>query len=171
MFHMPKESGYNAITQPIPASEIIRDLTSYLTTKQQPSEICFAGTGDPLLELDTVLAVRESLPATIPIRAHTNGLFEDPEFVAASLANAAFSGLSINLNSASPSVYEKIMFGSHIPPFHNPHDKVLSFAEKAIQRSLNVTFTAVSHPDVDLHAVEELAIQFGAGFKQRSYLI
>ncbi|GMI24689.1 hypothetical protein TeGR_g364 [Tetraparma gracilis] len=168
-FAVPPSSGYSPLSEPAPLPELAAALSSRLAQPPPPREVCFAGTGDPLQALPALLELRPLIPPPVPVRVHTNGLLPAPASVAFALSRAAVSAVTVNLNSADPARYERLMFPGGPPPFPNPHGRALAFARACVGEGLAVTLTAVKRPGVDLEAFRDLAGEIGADVKERSW--
>jgi hypothetical protein len=173
-FAVPPAAGYEPLEEPAPLPELKAALSERLA--QPPSsdsfiisEVCFAGTGDPLQALPALLELRPLIPPPVPVRVHTNGLLPAPASVAAALSRAAVYAVTINLNSADPARYERLMFPGEPPPFPDPHGRALAFARACVGEGLAVTLTAVKRPGADLEAFRHLAGEIGAHAKERSW--
>jgi len=129
--------------------------------------ITFAGLGEPLLRLETLLEtvrlVKESNHG-VPFRVVTNGLV-GPE-VAEALKGGGVKQVTVALAAHTPPLYEKLM----APQDGRGFGDVCAFVDACAQAGLLVECTAVEAPGVNKDATRKLAMSLGAAeFRVRSY--
>jgi len=178
-FTMPPASNF----QPLPPSfdpeldDLLSDLHTYLKAAQQPpAAIIFAGSGEPLLRLPEICALSKTIPETIPLRVHTNGLFVAPAPILQTLLDHRITAITVALNTHEAAIYNDIMFpnATHIiltPSLPNPFATVSNFIRTAARLDFEVTATCVLSPNVDPAKTEAYAKELSpkVAFKTRSY--
>ena len=144
-----------------------------------PSELCFAGAGEPLLRLraleEVAGLVREQQP-NLAMRINTNGLVLGSEAadVVQRLQKSGITGASIALMTSDSTQYSELMKPDSIrlsPAFSIPMGlkEVTAFASACISAGLEVECTAVERPGVDIEAAKSLAETLGASFRARTW--
>ncbi|VVB86867.1 7-carboxy-7-deazaguanine synthase [uncultured archaeon] len=160
--------GYNLRLSREPAlSEIIRELSN--TDLQKYSEVVFTGLGEPLVRLDEVLEITRWLSARgMPVRLDTIGhakLLYPERKVAQELAEAGMKIVSISLNAPDEKTYNELC----IPKLKNAYVKMLEFAREVTKTRMELRFTVVNLPAVDIDRCGEIAKEYRADFKVRGY--
>lgn len=134
---------------------------------EEDGGLVFAGDGEPLLRekvlLQSVRLIKEKRHG-VQTRITTNGLF--PPGVAADLGEAGVNRVTIQLMSADPQQYQRLL---------EPEDGkglgvVCAFIEKLVEVGVEVEVTAVQRPEVNIGDVRALAMALGAvSFRARSF--
>jgi 4Fe-4S single cluster domain len=153
--------------------------------QQDPSlQIVFAGEGEPLLRLSTLLRLAHSIKqesSTSTVRITTNGLVPELETrgaaatpssdnnetietaTARSLAGAGVRSLSVALMTHDPDQYEEIMqpvlVATDNPHRRRPHDRVCDMIRAGLTAGLEVEVTAVEAPLVSRSGLERFAAE------------
>jgi len=151
--------------------------------------VVFAGLGDPLLRLDTLLEAAEGIRDVVPgvaLRVSTNGLVPAAaaQEVAVALHTAGIDEVTVALNAADPASYAAQMLTppAYAPPyFESASDAIgetggagfseaCAFVVALSESGVPVTATCVAKPGVDTAACRTLAFALGAtAFKERSW--
>ncbi|KAK3280471.1 hypothetical protein CYMTET_11695 [Cymbomonas tetramitiformis] len=145
--------------------------------------VVFAGFGEPLLRVDTLLdtvnLVKEEQNG-VPFRINTNGLFFDDDDVITKLLDSGLvavgdddmrretriQSISVFLPSNNAATYAEIMQ----PPEGKSLLDAIGFIASLAEAGVHVECTAVEHPAVDLALTENLAMALGASsFRTRTY--
>jgi 4Fe-4S single cluster domain len=144
--------------------------------QQDPSlQVVFAGEGEPLLRLSTLLRLAQSIKhesSASAIRITTNGLVPEVEppgnetietATARSLAGAGVRSLSVALMTHDPDQYEEIMqpvlVATDNPKRRRPHDRVCDMIRAGLTAGLEVEVTAVEAPLVSKSSLERFAAE------------
>ena len=119
----------------------------------------FAGTGEPLLRLDTVLRAAELIKERrhgVPLRLNTTSLgYDDPEgTLPKTLQEAGIDTVSIFLPSAEPKQYQALMSATLAVP--------CTFMSACADAELKVRVVTVAAPDIDVERIRKLAMSLGA---------
>jgi len=160
--------GYNLrlLREPV-LSEIINELQQADLSKYR--EVVFTGLGEPLLRLDDVLKITEWLTYRgIPTRLDTIGharLLYPGRNVARELADAGMKVISISLNAQDEETYNQLCH----PKSRNAYKKMLEFARDVSNAGMELRFTVVDLPVVDVAKCRELSREYCADFKVRGY--
>lgn len=135
--------------------------------------VTFCGYGEPLLELDLVIALSKFIKENYPevkIRINTNGH-----------ANAIYKrditselvGLidefSISLNASNETLYNEICR----PKIENAYNEMLLFAKKCIEKGFKTTLSVVTNfknYDINIQECEQIAKDIGAIFRNRAWI-
>lgn len=161
------------------AEQVASEVARVLADGAQPTEVVFAGAGEPLLKLRALEGaaglIREQ--SAIPMRLNTNGLVPKSEVVdtVRQLKDAGLSGVTVALATADPQQYIELMKPEPIrlsPVFSIPlgHAEVCSFVSVCAAAGLKVECTAVAAPGVQIEATEALAHNLGANsFRSRTF--
>ncbi len=160
--------GYNLRLSREPAlSEIIEQLSQTELSKYR--EVVFTGMGEPLVRLDDVLEITKWLTVRgIPTRLDTIGharLMYPDRNVARELADAGMKVISISLNAQDEEKYNQLCD----PKFRKAYTKMLEFARDISRTRMELRFTVVDLPVVDIDKCREIARLYCANFKVRSY--
>jgi TatD family-associated radical SAM protein len=133
-------------------------------------DVAIVGFGEPLLNLDAVLAsIRRVKELTdIPIRLNTNGqalLLHPTRDVAKELAEVGLDRIQISLNAQDPDTYLRLCQ----PKLgRGAFESILEFAEQC-QPLMKVELSAVDIPGVDIDACRGIAERLGVGFRVRVF--
>ncbi len=160
--------GYNLRLSREPAlSEIIKELLKVDLSKY--SEVVFTGLGEPLIRLDDVLEITRWLAARgMPVRLDTIGhaaLLCPGRKVAQELAGAGVKIVSISLNAQDEKTYNQLC----TPKYRNSYAKMLEFAGDVSKAGMELRFTVVNLPAVDIDRCREIAKEYCADFRIRGY--
>ncbi|GFO97316.1 radical SAM domain protein [groundwater metagenome] len=160
--------GYNLRLSREPAlSDIIKELSSIELSKYR--EVVFTGLGEPLVRLDDVLEITRWLSTRgMPVRLDTIGhakLLYPGRKVAQELAEAGMKIVSVSLNAQDEKTYNELC----IPKFKNGYTKMLEFARDVSKTGMELRFTVVNLPAVDIPKCREIAKEYCADFKVRGY--
>jgi 4Fe-4S single cluster domain len=148
--------------------------------QQDPSlQVVFAGEGEPLLRLSTLLRLAQCIKqesSKSALRITTNGLVPELETLgtpsdnhetletatARSLAGAGVRSLSVALMTHDPDQYEEIMQPvdtADNPDRRRPHDRVCDMIRASLAAGLDVEVTAVEAPLVSKSSLERFAAE------------
>lgn len=160
--------GYNLrLTAEPVLSDIIKELSN--VDLQKYSEVVFTGLGEPLLRLDDVIEITRWLVARgMPVRLDTIGhaRLQYPERkVAQELADAGMKIVSVSLNAHDEETYNRLC----APKSRNAYSRMLEFARDVSKTGMELRFTVVNLPSVDIDRCGEIAKEYSAGFKVRGY--
>ncbi|GMH90388.1 hypothetical protein TrVE_jg12282 [Triparma verrucosa] len=176
-FVMPESSNFSKLPDGYsPKPDQIVSAVNQLWTSDEFDDtgVTFAGAGDPLLELDTLISSANLLKSTNPsksltFRVNTNGLFLSPSSLASSLSSASITQVTVALNYATPSEYDSNMS----PPEPTSFKTVCEFIEAFVEHDGidKVTATCVDNGRVDVERVRSFAVDdLGVDeFKVRTY--
>ncbi len=160
--------GYNLRLSKEPSlSQILKELSNIELSKYK--EAVFTGLGEPMVRLDDVLEITKWLTARgIPVRLDTIGhaklLYPDRN-VARELAEAGMKIVSISLNAQDEDTYNQLC----APKSRNAYEKMLEFANEVSKAGMELRFTVVNLPMVDIAKCREIAQAYCADFKVRGY--
>ncbi|MBU4076381.1 MAG: TatD family nuclease-associated radical SAM protein [Euryarchaeota archaeon] len=160
--------GYNLrLTAEPVLSDIIKELSE--VDLQKYSEVVFTGLGEPLVRLDEVLEITGWLAARgMPVRLDTIGharLLYPERKVAQELADAGMKIVSVSLNAHDEETYNRLC----APKSRNAYSRMLEFARDVSKTGMELRFTVVNLPAVDIDRCREIAKEYSAGFKVRGY--
>ncbi len=148
-------------------SDVIKELSNVELSKY--NEVVFTGFGEPLVRLDEVIEITRWLSARgMPVRLDTIGharLMYPKRNVAAELADAGMKVVSISLNAQDEKTYNELC----IPKYKNAYNKMLEFAKDVSKAGIELRFTVVNLPSVDIPRCMEIAKEYCADFKVRGY--
>ena len=133
-------------------------------------DVAIVGFGEPLLNLDAVLAairrVKELTDA--PIRMNTNGqalLLYPSRDVASELAEAGLDRIQISLNAPDPDTYLQLCQ----PKLgRGAFESIIEFTEEC-KPLMRVELSAVDLPGVDIDACRGIAERLNVGFRVRVF--
>ena len=133
-------------------------------------DVAIVGFGEPLLNLDAVLAairrVKELTDA--PIRMNTNGqalLLHPSRDVANELAEAGLDRIQISLNAPDPDTYLQLCQ----PKLgRGAFESIIEFTEEC-KPLMRVELSAVDLPGVDIDACRGIAERLNVGFRVRVF--
>jgi len=160
--------GYNLRLSKEPSlPEIIKELSDLELSNYK--EVVFTGLGEPLVRLDNVLEITKWLTTRgIPVRLDTIGhaklLYPDRN-VAEELAESGMKVVSISLNAQDAETYNQLCDPKYIRAYEN----MLEFAKDVSKSGMELRFTVVNLPVVDVEKCREIAKEYCAEFKVRSY--
>ncbi len=160
--------GYNLRLSKEPKlSEIITELSELDLSKY--GEVVFTGFGEPLVRLDDVIEITKRLMMRgIPVRLDTIGhaklLYPDRD-VALELAEAGMKVVSVSLNAQDADTYNQLCD----PKYIKAYQKMLEFAKDVSNAGMELRFTVVALPVVDIEKCKKIAKEYGADFKVRGY--
>ncbi len=160
--------GYNLrlVKEPI-LSEIIKQLSNI--ELQKYNEVVFTGLGEPLVRLDEVLEITRWLSARgMTVRLDTIGhakLLYPERKVAKELADAGMKIVSVSLNAQDEETYNSLC----VPKYRNSYSKMLEFAGDVSKSGIELRFTVVNLPAVNIPECREIAKEYCADFKVRGY--
>ncbi len=160
--------GYNLRLSNEPAlSDIIKELSSVELSKYR--EVVFTGLGEPLVRLDDVLEITRWFAARgMPVRLDTIGhakILYPERKVAQELADAGMKIVSVSLNAHDEETYNRLC----IPKSRNAYSSMLEFARDVSKAGMELRFTIVNLPAVDIPKCREIAKEYWADFKIRGY--
>ncbi len=160
--------GYNLrLTKEPVLSDIIKELSE--VELQKYSEVVFTGLGEPLVRLDDVLEITRWLAARgMPVRLDTIGharLLYPERKVAQELADAGMKIVSVSLNAHDEETYNRLC----APKSRNAYSRMLEFARDVSKAGMELRFTVVNLPAVDIDRCREIAKEYCADFKVRGY--
>jgi len=133
-------------------------------------DVAIVGFGEPLLNLDAVLAAIRKLKelTDAPIRMNTNGqalLLHPTRNIPDELATAGMSRIQISLNAPDPDTYLQLCQ----PKLgRGAFESILEFTEQC-KPLMKVELSAVDIPGVDIDACKGIADRLGVGFRVRVF--
>jgi TatD family-associated radical SAM protein len=148
--------------------ELVRAIEE--TWNSKFDDVAIVGFGEPLLNLDAVLAaIRKIKELTdVPIRMNTNGqalLLHPTRDVAQELADAGMNRIQISLNAPDPDTYLQLCQ----PKLgRGAFESILEFTEQC-KPLMKVELSAVDIPGVDIDACRGIADRLGVGFRVRVF--
>ncbi len=160
--------GYNLrLTKEPTVSETIKELSNVLLS--QYNEVVFTGFGEPLVRLDDVLEItkwlkKKGMQVRLDTIGHAKLLYPDRK-VAEELADAGMDIVSISLNAHDEDSYNRLC----APKFKNAYQKMLEFARDVSNAGMELRFTIVNLPVVDVEKCREIANKYCGDFKIRGY--
>lgn len=161
--------GFNLVLKQDPSPE---DLVEAIENEWDSKfdDVAIVGFGEPLLNLDAVLAAIRKLKqlTDVPIRLNTDGqarLLYPSRNVASELADAGLNRIQISLNAQDPDTYLRLCR----PKFgRGAFESILEFAEQC-KPLMKVELSAVNIPGVDIEACMGIAERLGVGFRVRVF--
>jgi TatD family-associated radical SAM protein len=175
-FKLPETSGFQLLDNEPTANDIFDivdssfELGKISVGSMESDEITFAGCGEPLLRLETLIESAKLIKDKrhgVPLRVKTNGLIHSSKcnIVASALYEAGIDQISICLISDNPTQYAKIM-----QPIDGTFSDVCSFTIACVEAGIITNCSAIERPDVNITGVRELAKALGAStFTSASY--
>ena len=174
-FMQPLPAGF----EPSPAQVAEAVQQGMKSSSEIPSELCFAGAGEPLIRLraleEAAALIREQQPNLL-MRINTNGLVPQSEAadVATRLHKSGIRAASVALATSDADQYAELMKPESIrlsPAFSLPMglSEVQGFCTACISAGMSVECTAVERPEVDIDSARTLAESLGASFRARSW--
>ena len=174
-FVMPPASGFVPLGDggDATARELVEAMDSFYdsivigSSGEDDPGVVFAGYGEPLLRAETLCdavgRIREKRHG-IRLRVVTNGLVDAS--IAQKLYEVGVQTVSVNLASANPDEYQRLM----APVDGRSHADVLAFVEAAASAGMDVECVTVQTPGVDIVQAKALALALGAvSFRTREY--
>lgn len=160
--------GYNLRLSKEPKlAEIIKELS--ILELSNYKEVVFTGFGEPLVRLDDVLEITKWLTTRgIIVRLDTIGhakLLYPERNVALELAEAGMKTVSISLNAQDAETYNQLCD----PKYIKAYEKMLEFAHDVAKAGMELRFTVVNLPVVDIEKCKMIAEEYCADFKVRGY--
>ena len=160
--------GYNLRLSREPTlSEILKELSQ--SKLSQYEEVVFTGLGEPLVRLDDVIEITKWLKNRgMKVRLDTIGhakLIYPDRNVGEELARAGMNVVSISLNAQDEDTYNRLCN----PKFKNAYEKMLEFAREVSKSGMELRFTVVNLPVVEIERCREIAKEYCADFKVRGY--
>ena len=160
--------GYNLRLSGEPElNDIIKALSKADLSKYR--EVVFTGLGEPLTRLDEVLEITKWLTVRgVHVRLDTTGhasVMYPERNVAQELADSGMKAISISLNAHNAETYNQLCN----PKFKNVYEKMLEFAHDVSKAGIELRFTVVNLPSVDIEKCAEIAKEYCADFKVRGY--
>ena len=161
--------GYNLILKREPeVAEVIgelgrHDLFGY-------DEVVFTGLGEPLSRLDDVLEITRWLKARdVSVRIDTIGhakLQYPNRDVANELKKAGVDEVSVSLNTDDKSTYDQLVRPRR---YKNAYESMKDFSRDLVKEGIDLRFTVLNLPPVDIEKCRQIAEETGALFKVRGY--
>lgn len=160
--------GYNLrLSREPKVQEVIEQLSKQDLSRY--NEVVFTGFGEPLVRLDDVLKITKWLADRgISVRLDTSGhakLIYPDRNVAEELAKAGMKVVSLSLNAQNAEVYNQLCD----PKYIRAYQKMLDFAVDIFESGIDLRFTVVNLPVVDIKKCEKIADKYHAKFKVRHY--
>ena len=174
-FMQPLPVGF----EPSPAQVVEAVEQAMSSKREKPSELCFAGVGEPLIRLraleEAAGLIQQQQPDML-MRINTNGLVPQSEAaaIAKRLHNCGIRAASVAIATADAEQYAELMKPDAIrltPAFTLPlgHEQVTGFIAACVAAGMSVECNAVARPEVDIEAAGALATSLGASFRERSW--
>ncbi len=161
--------GFNLVLKEDPSpQELVKAIEESWDSKFD--DVAIVGFGEPLLNLDAVIAAIRKLKqlTDVPIRMNTDGqahLLYPSRDVADELAEAGLSRIQISLNAQDPDTYFRLCK----PKFgRGAFESILDFVEEC-KPLLKVELSAVDIPGVDIEACRGIADRLGVAFRVREF--
>jgi TatD family-associated radical SAM protein len=160
--------GYNLRLSREPGlSGIIKALSKSDLSKYR--EVVFTGLGEPLVRLDDVIEVTKWLTTRgMPVRLDTSGhaiIMYPGRSVAQELSDSGMKVVSISLNAHNAETYNQLCN----PKSRDAYEKMLEFARDVSNAGMELRFTVVGLPSVDIGKCQDIAKEYCADFKIRGY--
>jgi len=147
------------------ASEFIPAIEAALGERK---ELVICGFGEPTIELAKLLGIaRWAKERGLRVRVNTNGtgsLYHGRDIVPELVG--AVDVLSVSLNTADPRQYREVCRPT-LGKGDEAYAAVRDFIRRSAAAGIETSCTAVSFPEFDLAAVEKLARELGADFRER----
>jgi TatD family-associated radical SAM protein len=160
--------GYNLRLSREPGlSTIIKVLSVPDLSKYR--EVVFTGLGEPLVRLDDVIEVTKWLTTRgMLVRLDTSGhakVMYPGRNVAQELSDSGMKVVSISLNAHNAETYNQLCN----PKSRDAYEKMLVFARDVSNAGMDLRFTVVGLPSVDIEKCQDIAKEYCADFKVRGY--
>lgn len=161
--------GYNLILSREPeVAEVIEELGRHDLSKYD--EVVFTGLGEPLSRLDDVLEITRWLKARdVSVRIDTIGhakLQYPNRDVARELKNAGVDEVSVSLNTDDKATYDQLV---RPRMYRDAYESMKDFSRDLVKEGINLRFTVLDLPSVDIEKCRRIAEEIGASFKVRGY--
>ena len=160
--------GYNLRLSKEPAlSQIIKELSGLKLPNYK--EVVFTGFGEPLVRLDDVLEItkwltKRGFSVRLDTIGHAKLLYPDRN-VASELAESGMKVVSISLNAHDAETYNQLCD----PKYIKAYEKMLEFAKDVSKAGMELRFTVVNLPSVDIGKCKKIAKEYCADLKIRGY--
>jgi TatD family-associated radical SAM protein len=161
--------GFDLVLDEDPsAEELVNAIEDTWDSKFE--DVAIVGFGEPLLNLDGVLAAIRKVKELIdvPIRMNTNGqalLLYPTRDVAKEIAEAGLDRIQISLNAQDPDTYLQLC---RPKMGRGAFESILEFTEHC-KPLMAVELSAVDIPGVDIYACRGIAERLGVGFRVRVF--
>jgi cyclic pyranopterin phosphate synthase len=161
--------GYNLILSREPdVAEVIEELGKHDLSVYD--EVVFTGLGEPLSRLDDVLEITRWLKARdVSVRIDTIGhakLQYPNRDVARELKKAGVDKVSVSLNTDDKATYDRLV---RPRMYRNAYESMKDFSRDLVKEDINLKFTVLDLPSVDIEKCRQIAEEIGASFKVRGY--
>ena len=159
--------GHNLYLSKEPSTEeIMKELESYDFSKC--NDVVFAGLGEPLIRLDSILEItkwltRKSISVRLTTIGHAKFLYPERN-VAKELADSGMKKVSVSLNAHDEATYNLLCR----PKFENAYFMMLEFAREITKAGMELRFTIVDLPIVNTEKCRQVARKYGADFMVRT---
>ncbi|MCD4842821.1 MAG: TatD family nuclease-associated radical SAM protein [Methanosarcinales archaeon] len=161
--------GYNLILSREPeVAEVIEELGRHDLSGYD--EVVFTGLGEPLSRLDDVLEITRWLKARdVSVRIDTIGhakLQYPNRDVARELKKAGVDEVSVSLNTDDKATYDQLVRPRR---YRDAYESMKDFSRDLVKEGINLRFTVLDLPSVDIEKCRRIAEEIGASFKVRGY--
>jgi len=161
--------GYNLILSREPeVAEVIEELGRHDLFEYD--EVVFTGLGEPLSRLDDVLEITRWLKARdVSVRIDTIGhakLQYPNRDVARELNKAGVDEVSVSLNTDDKATYDQLVRPRR---YRDAYESMKDFSRDLVKEGINLRFTVLDLPSVDIEKCRRIAEEIGASFKVRGY--
>ncbi len=161
--------GYNLILSREPdVAEVIEELGRHDLSVYH--EVVFTGLGEPLSRLDDVLEITRWLKARdVSVRIDTIGharLQYPNRDVARELKKAGVDKVSVSLNTDDKATYDRLV---RPRMYRNAYESMKDFSRDLVKEDINLKFTVLDLPSVDIEKCRQISEEIGASFKVRGY--
>lgn len=161
--------GFNLVLEKDPSAEELVEAIEN-SWDQKYDDVAIVGFGEPLLNIDAVLAAISRLKelTDVPVRMNTDGqalLLYPTRDIANELADAGLDRIQISLNAPDPDTYLRLCQ----PKLgRGAFESIIEFAEQC-KPLMRVELSAVDIPGVDIDACRGIAERLGVGFRVRVF--
>ncbi|MFW9982418.1 MAG: TatD family nuclease-associated radical SAM protein [Candidatus Thorarchaeota archaeon] len=161
--------GFNLLLEEDPTpEELVREIEE--TWSPEFDDVAVVGFGEPLLNLDAVLAAIRKINelSEVNVRLNTNGqglLIHPTRDVPQELADAGLDRIQISLNAPDSDTYFRLC---QPKMGRGAYESILEFTERC-KPLMKVELSAVDIPGVDIEACRGLAERLGVGFRVRVF--
>ena len=162
--------GFNLKLKQEPSPEEVISELQKAINRRNWDEIVFCGFGEPLERLDCIIKVTtwiKKYHGTV-VRIDTNGqgfLVNKDRAVVKELKEAGVDRMSVSLNAQDKPTYTQICR----PQFEDAYESMLEFIKQS-SRDFDLEITAVTVPEVDILAMQEIAAGIGVRFRIRQLI-
>lgn len=118
---------------------------------------------DDVIEITRWLAAR-GMPVRLDTIGHARILYHERK-VAQELADAGMKIVSVSLNAHDEETYNRLC----APKSRNAYSRMLEFARDVSKAGMELRFTVVNLPGVDIDRCREIAKEYSGDFKVRGY--